>query len=304
MASPATRWDGPAETEPARTLRVAGDRERRIAEFREKVRAAGEQWTGTCPSGLSELLCAAADDDPELVRLARAGGRLLEDFVEGLTRGLEVATSGDLVADLVDGKRVQHDGLAAAYVVLLARFVAERYDGPSQDLARSGVLWTRRSGVFVLLVPDGDTALLDRVTGELTAARGWVATARRQVTELADAYAEACEVLRLVLAGCRAPGAYAMTDVLLEHAILGNELVTARLAEMIRPLRENAVLWETLVAFVRADFNRNTAARDLFIHRSTMDYRLQRIAKATGCDPVTGRGAQLLSAALIADAVA
>ena len=73
---------------------------------------------------------------------------------------------------------------------------------------------------------------------------------------------------------------------------------------MIQPLRQNEVLWETLLAFVHADFNRNAAARGLFIHRSTMDYRLQRIAKATGCDPLSSRGAQLLSSALIAATVA
>ncbi|MDX8056161.1 helix-turn-helix domain-containing protein [Lentzea sp. BCCO 10_0798] len=306
MANPATRWEEQVDVEPARTLRVAGEQERLIAEFRAKVRAAGEQWAGARPAGLAELLCKAAADDPELARLARLGGQLLEDFVEGLSRNV-AAVSGDLAADLIDGKRLPHDvldRLAVAYVVVVARPVAERRAGDARDLAGRGVLCTRRSGVLVLLVPDGDNALLDRVTGELTDAESWVSTAAGPVTGLADAYAEAFDVLRLVVAGCRPCGVYGMTDVLVEHAIIRNDAVTARLAEMIRPLRENQVLWETLVALVRADFNRNQAARDLFIHRSTMDYRLQRIAKITGCDPVSGRGGQLLSAALIADAVA
>jgi hypothetical protein len=304
MANPAVRWEDQVDVEPARTLRVAGERERRIAAFRAKVRAAGERWAGARPAGLAELLSAAADGDPELARLARAGAELLEDFVEGLSRNV-TAVPGDLAADLVDGTRLPRDvvdRLASAYTVVVARPVAERRGG-DPHLTGRGVLWTRRPGVLVLLVPDGDKALLDRITRELVDAEGWVATARGVVTELADAYAEASEVLRLVVAGCRPCGVYGMADVLVEHAMIRNDSVAARLAEVIRPLRENPMLWETLVALVRADFNRNQAARDLFVHRSTMSYRLQRIAEITGCDPSRGRGGQLLSAALIADAV-
>src|SRR5688500_2979886 len=99
MANPATRWEDEIDVEPARTLRVAGEQERRIAEFRAKVRAAGERWEGARPDGLTELLCAAAAGDPELARLARAGGQLLEDFVEGLSRNV-TAASGDLAVTL------------------------------------------------------------------------------------------------------------------------------------------------------------------------------------------------------------
>lgn len=306
MANPATRWEDEVGVEPARTLREAGEQEGRIAEFRAKVRAAGERWPGTPAAGLIELLCEAAADDPELARLARAGGPLLEDFVEGLCCNI-AAASRDLVADLIDGQRLPHDvlgRLAAGYVVVVACPVAEQRADGGPSLTGRGVLCTRRSGVLVVLVPDGDNALLDRITGELIDAENWIAMSRGPVTELADAYAEAADVLRLVLAGCRPCGLYQMADVLVEHAIIKNATVTALLAEMIRPVRENPVLWETLVGLVRADFNRNQAARDMFVHRSTLEYRLQRIAKITGCDPDIGRGGQLLSAALIAVAVA
>ncbi|KJK47210.1 hypothetical protein UK23_21090 [Lentzea aerocolonigenes] len=307
MTNPATKWEEPVDVESARTLRVAGEHERRLAEFRAKVRAVGERWEGTRPTGLTEVLCAAAADDPELSRLALVGGQLLEDFMEGLIRNTAGA-SGDLAADLIDGRRLPQDvlaRLAEEYVVVVVR--AARHDEGWPDLADRGVLWTKRSGALVLLVPDGDagaTGLLDQITDELTAAEGWVATARGSVVGLASAYEEAAEVLRLVAAGCRPFGVYRTADVLVEYAIIRNGSVAARLAEVIRPLRDNPLLWQTLVALVRTDFNRNQAARDLFIHRSTMDYRLQRIAKITGCDPVSGRGGQLLSAALIADAVA
>lgn len=288
------------EADSAHTLHVAGEHEQRLAEFRAKVRAAGEQWAGNRPAELTELLCAAAADDPQLLRLARAGAQVLEDFLDGLCRNAVRPPSGDLAADLIDGKTLPYDvwdRLAPGYVVL----VSEQRDAVAEH---QGVLRTTRSGSLVLLVPDHDTELLNDITTQLASGTRWVATAWRPVTELADAYAEATEVLRLVEAGCRPAGAYALTDVLVEQAIAGNAAVTAQLAEIIRPVRENQVLWETLVALVHADFNRNQAARDLFVHRSTMDYRLQRIAKITGWDPAGGHGAQQLRAALFADAVA
>lgn len=288
------------ETDPAHTLHVVGEHERRLAEFRAKVRAAGEQWAGNRPVALTELLYAAAADDPELLQLARAGALLLEDFLDGLCCTAALLPSGDLAADLIDGVAVPPDvlaSLAPGYAVL----ISEQRDAQVHECR--GVLRTTRSGLLVLLVPERETDLLDEITAHLASGTRWVAIARRPVSELADAYAEATEVLRLVAAACRPAGAYTVADVLVEQAIAANTAVTAQLAGIIRPVRQNQALWETLVALVHADFNRNQAARDLFVHRSTMDYRLQRIAKITGWDPAGGHGAQLLRAALFADAV-
>lgn len=289
------------ETDPAPTLHVAGERERRLAEFRAKVRAAGEQWAGNRPVALTDLLCEAAADDPELLRLAQAGAQLLEDFLDGLCCTTALPPSGDLAADLIDGVAVPPDvlaRLAPGYVVV----ISDQRDAHVHECR--GLLRTTRSGLLVLLVPERDTELLDDITAQLASGTRWVTIARRPVSELADAYAEATEVLRLVAAGCRPAGTYSVADVLVEQAIAANTAVTAQLAGIIRPVRQNQALWETLVALVHADFNRNQAARDLFVHRSTMDYRLQRIAKITGWDPAGGHGAQLLRAALFADAVA
>jgi PucR C-terminal helix-turn-helix domain len=280
----------------------SSEHEQRLAEFRAKVRAAGAQWAGNRPDGLSELLCAAAADDPELLQLVRAGTQLLEDFVDGLCCNAVQPLSGDLAADLIDGKALPPDlrgRLAPIYVVL----VSEQRDAGAREHDCRGVLRTTRSGHLVLLVPEREAGLVDEITGRLAGGTRWLATATRPVDELEAGYTEAAEVLRLVAAGCRPAGTYALTDVLVEQAIAGNAAVTAQLAGIIRPVRENHVLWETLVALVHADFNRNQAARDLFVHRSTMDYRLQRIAKITGWDPASGHGAHLLRAALFADAV-
>ncbi|MEO6090135.1 MAG: helix-turn-helix domain-containing protein [Umezawaea sp.] len=288
------------------TLRVAGEHEQRFAEFRARVRTAGEQWSGARANGLAELLSQAAAGDPELARIAQLGGQLLEAFVEGLGRNVATSAPRDLAADLINGTMLPHevlDQLAPAYAVVLTRFPAERRtELAALDLTGRGVLCTRRSGALVLLVPSTAAELLDELTRQL-ASDGWVASAKRVVAELADGYAEARDVLRLVVAGRRPAGVYRVIDVLVEYALIGNEAITARLAEIIRPLRDHPVLWETLVALQDADFSRNEAAKNLFIHRSTLDYRVRRIAKVTGHDPSSGRGVQALSAALIADAV-
>jgi hypothetical protein len=158
------------EPDSAHTLRVAGEHEQRLAEFRAKVRAAGAQWAGNQPVELTELLCAAAGDDPELLRLARAGARVLEDFLDGLCCNTVPPPSGDLAADLIDGKVVPHDvlaGLAPVYVVL----VSEQRDARVHEHECQGVLRTTRSGLLVLLVPERETELLDRITGQLPSVR-------------------------------------------------------------------------------------------------------------------------------------
>lgn len=131
---------------------------------------------------------------------------------------------------------------------------------------------------------------------------GWLAVAARPKAEIADGHREAVDVMNLVVAGRRPGGVYDLSEVLVEYAVTQDERVSRDLVSVLDPLRPHPVLWESLTAMIDADFQRNKAARDLFVHRSTLDYRLQRIAGLTGCDPMSGRGAQILMAAMIADA--
>lgn len=168
------------------------------------------------------------------------------------------------------------------------------------------MLSTRHDGDLVLLVPDVDATRTSRVTGHLDQwlnGEGWLVIAKRGRAQLAEGFKEAGDVMRLVAAGRRPSGSYSISDVLVEYAVIRHEGVAQNLAAVIKPLRAHAVLWETLTALIDADYNRNKAAKNLFIHRSTLDYRLQRIASVTGCDPTSGRGVQLLTTALIADSV-
>lgn len=86
----------------------------------------------------------------------------------------------------------------------------------------------------------------------------------------------------------------AVADVLAgSHAALRRRL-SARVAEVaVRP-----DLWATLREFYRADLDRGRTARRLGIHRSTLDYRLNRIEQLTDASPASVHGILLFTAAL------
>jgi hypothetical protein len=283
----------------------------RDGEFRARVRAAARTWNDDGSAELAELLAEAAGGDPELSDLVRTGGALVADFLEGYRR----RASRDLARDLIEGRPVrpeQEMTLASEYTVAVVRWsgadraeVQQLESALRQAVAREVLATTAPCGL-VLLIPGAETLRANRSVEQVKrflGANGWLATATRPRRDLRDGFREAADVLRLVLAGRRPAGAYTVLDVLVEYAVVQDEAVAAELTEMIRPLRDQTVLWQTLTALLEADFQRNRAAGNLFVHRSTLDYRLQRIAAITGCDPATARGAQLLAAAVIADAV-
>ncbi|WP_083752191.1 PucR family transcriptional regulator [Saccharothrix sp. ALI-22-I] len=314
MIESAARWESPDDFARRRGLHPVNTDHLRIAEFRAKVRAAGEGWVGGGrPGELVELLAKAAAGDPELARLVRVGGQLVEDFLDGFRHNEAVRQDSvgvpprDLVGDLIDGRPIAQDvldGMAANYLVTVVR-APDQGAVALRDAAGPDALVTTREGVLVLLAPDIGDEHTERAVGQLSrwlAGSGWIATARRARAEIAAGFAEASEVLRLVVAGRRPSGVYSLADVLVEYAVTQHEEVAANLASVIKPLRSHPVLWETLTALIDADYNRNKAAKSLFIHRSTLDYRLQRVQQITGFDPTSGRGAQVLIAAMIVDA--
>jgi hypothetical protein len=284
--------------------------EETVAEFRAKVRAAGQKWMSNELDVLVELLAEAATSDPVLAAIVRTEGRLLQDFLDGYQQKATAHESRDLASDLVDGRPLPADvleGLTPRYLIAVAR-LAEL--GRKVDALRAvtgeGTLLTHRDGNVVLFVPAMCPGVVERSVWRMSqclGGRGWLATAERDRTRLADGFHEASAVLRLVVAGLRPSGAYTISDVLVEYAVSLNERVRTDLIALIRPLREQKVLWETWTAFVDAGYSRSKTARDMFIHRSTLDYRLGRIGDVTGCDPTSGRGAQMLTAAMIAEAV-
>jgi hypothetical protein len=310
MAETAAEWETPVDvraTYPG--LRPVNDTSSGQPDFLAGVRAAGEKWTGDRRDDLVGVLLEAAGDNPELAELVRSTGSIIEEFLEGFRRNAGNPLRR-LAADLITGREVPKSvlhGLAPRYLIVIARgCVAGQFTSVPDEIAGPGVLSTSFDDDLVLLVPDIDADRRSRTTEHLARwldGDGWIAVARRGRSKLADGFREASDVLRLVTAGKRSGGVYSVSDVLVEYAVIRQDEVARNLVDVIRPLRAHTALWDTLAALIDADYNRNQAANNLFIHRSTLDYRLQRIASITGCDPTSGRGAQVLTAALIADTV-
>src|SRR4051794_14871269 len=164
MTEPAVRLQSPTESTRTRLLHPVDDAHVRMAEFRAQVRAAGESWVAGRPGELAAHLLRAAADDPELAKLVRAGGQLVEDFIEGLERRPDAATGGqapvDLAAHLIGGRELRSDveeRLATAYLIAVVRphGTPVAWDASSvQRALPTGTLQTRRDTSLVLLVPD------------------------------------------------------------------------------------------------------------------------------------------------------
>lgn len=318
MAESAVTWEPSDEPTRRPVLTPVDDGHVRMAEFRAKVRAAGHSWATGRPGDFTASLTRAAAGDPELARVVRAGGQLLEDFIEGLTRRLEEVADeddpipADLAAHLIDGRTAQpevEERLATAYVVAVIRpqDTAVGWNVSSlRHVLTDEALVTRCDKGLVVLIPDEDEPSATSSLQELTLhfpGEAWVGCARQSRALVSEAFHEADEIARLAAAGRRPCGVYRMDDVLVEYAVTRHDRVMANLLKLIRPLRSHTVLWTTLSAMIDADYIRNDTAKALFIHRSTLDYRLQRIAQVTGHDPTSARGAQVLTAAMIADAM-
>ncbi|MGC7101688.1 PucR family transcriptional regulator [Amycolatopsis lurida] len=268
---------------------------------------------GESPAGeLAELIGSLAESAPPGVR-ARLRV-LLENAAAEQAGGtdtvgpLEAAVHppAELAARLIaDGTAPPHVEplLAQLYVVAVLQAGPRGQAELTETLAGYGqeTLVAPCPSGAVALIPDDDgdrSTLVVRELGRRLRGRVWCAVSGRARAEIPDGYREAVDVLKLAKAAGSEPGVYGRDDFLVEYAVSQHEAVADNLVEIIRPLMASTVLRETLGVLIRADYNRSRAAKDLYIHRSTLDYRLRRIEKITGHNPMTGRGAQLLGAAM------
>lgn len=129
-------------------------------------------------------------------------------------------------------------------------------------------------------------------------ARTWIAVSWCPAPEVRHALATADEIADLALALRLVPGTYQLDDLAMEYAASRTPAVASRLVALIQPVVARPRLQETLEALIAADGNRARAAERLFIHRSTIDYRLRSIEELTGLAPYGLRGLQTLSTAL------
>lgn len=202
--------------------------------------------------------------------------------------------------------------LAPSYLVLLCEAPGlaraahwERARERLEDM--DGVLYSGDLRRLVVLIPAHEPACAEGQAARFVAtlaswSRGPVHAARAchdDLTGIPAALAEAGRVLVLVKA---IPDAeerpYGADELLVELAILGRPGIRTRLAALLSPLDAGTDLRRTLEVLLACNLDRERAAKELWIHRRTLHYRLDRIRDLSGIDPSSARGIQLLRAAL------
>ncbi|MDX3187177.1 helix-turn-helix domain-containing protein [Streptomyces sp. MN03-5084-2B] len=250
----------------------------------------------------------------QLRSLTETCNRFLRELLRGYQETGHADTSPRSAAHddamaLLKGEAPTDQGrFAQAYAVMAFRTVSvSPLDPAVLAAAGSGVLSVLCDHGGYVLVPAGDEetgfARCARIQATLPADT-WAAVSWQKAARVPAGRAEAVDVVASALAARRPPGCYHLGDVLVEYAVLTHPSVAGLLAGKIEPITRNAVLLETLRALLAADGNRSKAATELIIHRSTLDYRLQRIEQLTGYDPTSVRQLHVLSTALTAHAAA
>ncbi|MCX5257813.1 helix-turn-helix domain-containing protein [Streptomyces canus] len=170
----------------------------------------------------------------------------------------------------------------------------------------SATLLRLSGGGGQLLVPAPDRQQALRLAHQVREDLGdgvWISVAWGPYEELGSGVREMTNVLTVVCALNRRPGVYQLGDVAVECAVANSPAVSRCLAALIEPVVTRPELMETLKALIEADGNRARAASELIIHRSTIDYRLQRIEQLTGHSPTSVGGMRTLCTALAARAL-
>ncbi|MFC0436375.1 CdaR family transcriptional regulator [Kutzneria buriramensis] len=300
-----------------------------VADQRRRVRAAGRALVasggsldvaadhlGQLAAHLVNYLATRRPD--VLPALVNAGNLVLRDLLAAT--GDQVASRDrawlacEVVRQLVAGGEippgVERD-LAASYDILVLRptdeLMRHRLVGLLDTFEHPTILGAPVDRGAVLLIPASPGHQVEQVVDHLAAKLGskpWCAKTHRTRDLIASGYDEAADILTLAMSSGRQPGLFCLDDFLIEYAVLRQSSVTDSLVAIVKPLLANEMLRSTLAALIEFDFNRNQAAQALFIHRSTLDYRTRRIEEITGYSPTSGRGGQVLSAAMTASAVA
>jgi len=91
-------------------------------------------------------------------------------------------------------------------------------------------------------------------------------------------------------------------EITLDILVGSHDGLRQRLAERVADVASRPDLWETLREFYQADLDRGRTARRLGVHRSTLDYRLNRVEQLAGISPTSVQGILLFATARAATA--
>ncbi|TDD27555.1 PucR family transcriptional regulator [Actinomadura sp. KC06] len=261
-----------------------------MAEFTARAARLADRAREACIRGYAEAPCEGTRSRP-LRRL------LAETLIDGAPAGV--------IADAADVR------LAPAYLVLRCEApaaAASHWERASELLETwDGVLYSGDLAGLAVLFPAGDPLRAEDLAGEFTARlASWThgpvhaaASLHSGLTGIPAAVREAAQVLTVVKAIPDAEDRpYRADELLVELAILGQPAIRRRLAAVLSPLDAGTDLRRTLEVLLACNLDRERAARELWIHRRTLHYRLDRIKDLSGIDPSSARGIQLFRAAL------
>ena len=275
----------------------------------------------TVSSLISSLLnLVAAENGTDLPATARevatAGSRVVTDLLTGAhstaARELRVRGRSERARELLNGDHAavddDHD-LSPAYAVIAvhpdrpadARQLAQAFEQAGGDGALTAL---GSSGGFALLPAENEARALHlaRQAYARLATTVWMSVSWRPKSEVVLGRRTSSKILSLVTAAGHQPGVYHLEDVLLEYAVAREPLVSRKLMQIIEPLLAHPALFDTLKVLIASDGNRSQAAEQLLVHRSTLDYRIQRIEQLTGLHPGGVREINILSTAVAAHA--
>jgi hypothetical protein len=266
---------------------------------------------------------AGPDDANDLLRMVgwfgaqgvQARSAYLHGYSHGVGRSRTLATCNELLARILLADEPVEPHLADQLRPLLAgRYVVSvlRIPAPAvSEQARSAVVTALAGGALLAWLGDGELVLLTPGTVDCSAAlhhvRLAVATLDRscQVASAEGVTGRLSESLGLAReAGLVAPmedrptRLNLLADLFVEMAVANTPEIDAWLCAFGRRLSDGPDLVSTLHAYFRHDMSRAAASAALHIHPRTLDYRLQRVRKATGLDPGSTVGVRMLSTAV------
>ncbi|MFC3895762.1 PucR family transcriptional regulator [Lentzea rhizosphaerae] len=317
---------------PVYTAALAGD-SFWAAEIAAKVRQVGLLWArsggdldvllDTVNQMAGELMDSALRDHRGLQRrcsvLRRFGdacGRVAVELLWGFRQANQDASastglsrsSRDLALALLAGEtrqlRSADDRIALGYAVVAVRTKgapANAVESAFQWCGSPGTLTLLRNGRGYVLIPvhtEQEAArVCERVAVALQPHGVWTAVTWVRSAQVPDGRQTVSDVLALVTTLRLPPGVYRRQDVLLEYAAMRSPGTARAFRRLIEPVMTSDALRETLEALIAEDGNRSRAAERLVIHRSTIDYRLDRIEQLTGQSPGTLPGMRTLTSA-------
>jgi PucR C-terminal helix-turn-helix domain len=91
-------------------------------------------------------------------------------------------------------------------------------------------------------------------------------------------------------------------EIALDILVGSHDGLRQRLVERVAGVAARPDLWETLRELYQADLDRGRTARRLGVHRSTLDYRLNRVEQLAGISPTSVQGILLFATARAATA--